>query len=442
MTEDSINNNEYYKLSLSNQVASLPESQLLTISIDRLIGLYQWMLNHIVRYFFSLHPTPISRPVWWTSDEARCGAKVFKNARLCGKLGSVLKKKLAVQSEPPTLSREANSLSMTEYAAFVSQAILFLKDILVPFDTQNLAVTSHTVQVHPLNSTLYSAEYGYYRHLLVAQRYASGKFEKELVDALVFGSLVDRQVAKGFSDFDLLLIISSNTTSNPSQLLAVREKILPLVHQTYLFNVLHHHMPFICTEVDLHFYPQAFFPITLFDYSASLMHTAPIEIPLKARSSVLEDCERFWERVDKVKRAATRRHQKLDVWRSLSDISGFFLLAPLFLQLHGTPVYKRDAFPQLRIKLPHLDWALYEKLSYIREQIFPRLGHRLNLLRPLSWYNPMLVGRGLVKLGYAPKVLKEAFSPDLYPRMADFASALLEHARTTGVLKTSILENR
>ena len=85
----------------------------------------------------------------------------------------------------------------------------------------------------------------------------------EFGSALVFGSVVDCKLAKGYSDFDQMIIFNRATLFNVNSLLFARKVVQNLNRYSVLFNTLHHHDAFVLTEVDYMFYPESVFPLFL-----------------------------------------------------------------------------------------------------------------------------------------------------------------------------------
>lgn len=83
----------------------------------------------------------------------------------------------------------------------------------------------------------------------------------------VHGSYATQDYEIGISDIDFIICCNAKGFRSYEDLLIVQELVFDLRKESYRFDILQHHGPFILTEVHLKSYLQSFFPVRLFELS-------------------------------------------------------------------------------------------------------------------------------------------------------------------------------
>ena len=393
-----------------------------------LLSTYQINLLSILRRYFSPSITPIYLPGSLKKINVNPGIGTAKSSVECiniaREIGIRIGRKVTLNSI------ESKNFPLAEYAVFLTEAYNFLQEVLSEIDLAKVTL-QNSQNISPLEFNEYEDD-NYFHHLRKANQDAKQITNNDLGDVIILNSLVDKQIARGFSDFDLLIILSRKTILNVNELLKMRTLIIPLIRRTYLFNVLHHHNPFFWTSIDLKYFPESLLPLEVLFYSRVLGTDYPVKRTFHIRNSLQSIQDRFLKRVKRF--TMTSEYQLEDVWQIMRQISSFFLLFPLYSQLSGEGIYKGNAFEKVKKDHPDLDWELYEKLSFIRQNIFPLFYKRMYFFRPLIYYHPHLSARVIKYIKYQPIELQKAFTVELIHRMASFAHALRHKAINRGLI--------
>ena len=193
---------------------------------------------------------------------------------------------------------------------------------------------------------------------------------------LLHGSLATEDYLPGISDFDTFAILRDEVASSAAMLLTLRDELLALYPCFYRIDPQQHHGLLLCAGQDTLFYPQAFFPFTLFKHGRTVLGDGE---PL-----------RFAERDDTYERAhtlyAVRQNYRWLAAQDWEPPSQFeaklqiqrLLLAPtFFLQRSGTYLYKRESFPRIREILPPSDLRCLDQAEEVRKRDLYGI--------PLSW---------------------------------------------------------
>lgn len=227
------------------------------------------------------------------------------------------------------------------------------------------------------------------------------KFVKEIhdyinvnmVDSLdgcyIHGSLGSSDYIKGYSDVDLLMVLSKTAVLSPHKLTGLRSKMLRLSKKFHFIDPLQHHGVFILTFFDVAFFPQTYFPFVLFNYSQSLLDNKGSQIHFKERNSFFERQNQCWEMYVTFQ----RWHEKKVKIKNLYDWKSkcqYFILSPLiYLDSKGTYLYKKEFFE--RIGQYSFDEEILNKISTIRkdweQKAYSTLGDKIKriLIRIFSY---------------------------------------------------------
>ena len=236
-----------------------------------------------------------------------------------------------------------------------------LDDLLAGNDSKRITCSIYDSEMYSLDQRKFLRPIEKIREALVVN-------QDKLLGAYLFGSYASYDFIPGWSDADILLILSPKCFESPRTLLEVRDLLLHL--QAYLVQIdpLQLHGFFVLTWADLIWYPQVYFPCALFERSLALLdYDEPLEV---------------WERDDEVERVEifdaqvayftklrlSGRLPQTHVERKLFFHKAFTL--PLyFLQATGMHCYKKESFAIACQKYPQLDWdCLSLPTAWMRER--------------------------------------------------------------------------
>jgi hypothetical protein len=202
------------------------------------------------------------------------------------------------------------------------------------------------------------------------------------------GSLATLDYERGFSDLDTFVVLRREHVVDPQLLPELQRTFYPLTSQMYCTDPLQHHGFFFVTEIDLQYYPETYFPLTLLDHAKALGDNENISI--RIRPSFLEARRSVWDilqylRVKFITNAGS--------FRSLYELKLFLsyvlLLPALFLQATGRPTYKRFSFDLASQELGPLP-GIVATASELRRSLFP-WSKWLTGLPPAAWVPPQAI---------------------------------------------------
>lgn len=212
-------------------------------------------------------------------------------------------------------------------------------------------------------------------------RFANQNFRDYLLTCCIHGSSYDLNYSKNFSDFDTHLIIKEKTILDPEKFY----KLWVLLSQgkkfIYGLTPFQHHSYFLCTELDMNYYPQKYFPLILFEHSGYIFRKEKLNFSI--RDSELERKEIFYKKVIGVHDAHVTGSKILNLQNLQAALSGFFIMFPFFSQLYDKYCYKPDSFKFAKEKLPDLDWKFFNQMTELRHN-FRNLDVNLKLLRIMN----------------------------------------------------------
>ncbi len=220
--------------------------------------------------------------------------------------------------------------------------------------------------------------------------------------AYLFGSYATHDFIPGWSDADVLLVLSPACFSDPAVLLKVRQQILQWQKHLFQIDPLQLHGFFIITWADLHWYPEYFFPLILFDYAYSLLEGDETAI-ITCRNDRAERLDTFRQQTEHIIRVHTSGNLPKTQKEAKLLFHKAFTLPLYFLQAQGIRCYKRESFALARQSAPELNWrcldeptrwmrtcANHTRLEYAIRQLTgfnPYAGAHLLQSRPYQWLN-------------------------------------------------------
>jgi hypothetical protein len=169
-----------------------------------------------------------------------------------------------------------------------------------------------------------------------------------------------------YSDLDTLMIIKKEVIDNETQLLNLQKIIKISMKQLYLMDSLQHHGHFVITEYDLHYFPETFFPLAIFDYSTSFINTHNEPLKIVIRNSDMEAFNQIWNLCYTFREAYFNKAFPQTIYDLKVYLSKLMLMPALYLQVKGKSCYKSESFREAKHYFSTPEWEALEESSNIR----------------------------------------------------------------------------
>jgi hypothetical protein len=244
----------------------------------------------------------------------------------------------------------------------------------------NIKLKSLDINIDIINEKDYSGQDNdYLQPVLGLKGFVNSQIKDNVVDFFIHGSLSTLDYVKGWSDFDTLVVVNSQTIENPSKLIELRKKLKSA--QKYLMKIdpLQHHGFIFCSEFDLSQYLSHCMPVEVLVESKSLIRQSKLSI--KCNRTKLESKQFFMQKVAVFKNAFDEGaliHHKYKGKYLLEDygdmntmyqmkyfLSVLMSLPALYLDALGIPSYKKDSFNKIKHQFGD-EWEIIDKASAIR----------------------------------------------------------------------------
>jgi len=189
--------------------------------------------------------------------------------------------------------------------------------------------------------------------------------------SIVHGSVATLDDMPGFSDLDLAFVVRRAVLVDPTELTRLRQLAAEVLTSTYAFDPFMHHGPFYLSEIDLGWYPEAMFPLVLFENAFNLLD-AEQELAVTTRPSE-EITDAMLESFDSFFRSQNAEFAVRSYY-DLERILGTAMLLPaLYLQRRtGQFRYKHDTFPLAQKDFSFGEWQPIRKATEVRASLTER----------------------------------------------------------------------
>jgi hypothetical protein len=253
----------------------------------------------------------------------------------------------------------------------------------------------------------------YFSPVVNLVKYLASEMGAYINNAWIHGSVADLQVAKGYSDLDVLVVVNRQTTNDPTAIKTLAKKSYQAYPYLYLFDPLQHHGLQLMTAVDWLAYPQSWLPLGAIAESRAVLGA---EHSIRVRDSLADAGEAFRRVLESFVLRSRNNWEPASAYEFKFFLSVLMLLPTFYMQAQGQYCTKRESFYFIRESAPGLDWSVIETASNFRQRWpfarFPGIGR---FLAPF-------VQRKILKSHYQP-MLKQ-FSPDLVDDAATLAVSL------------------
>lgn len=186
--------------------------------------------------------------------------------------------------------------------------------------------------------------------------------------AYLFGSYATGDYIPGWSDVDVLLVLSSTCFGSAKSLRDTKEFIAGLQKYVYRVDPLQLHGFFVLTCADLNWYPQYYFPLVLFETSKSLLGLDQ-SMSFNTRDDSAERIDVFTSQVQYFRELHSSDQLPINHIDRKLFFHKIFSFPLYFLQAVGTHCYKRESFEIARTRYPEFGWGcLDEPTNWMRSR--------------------------------------------------------------------------
>lgn len=227
--------------------------------------------------------------------------------------------------------------------------------------------------------------------------------------AAVHGSVGTLDDTPGFSDLDTVFVIRASVLKDAEKLMELRRRAGEILTWTYAFDPWMHHGPYYLSEIDLRWYPEAYFPLILFRYGVDLLPAKE-----EQRVSVRPSGEVTGGLQDLFEAFFSEEFPAPLVLKSRFDLewvlgSAMFLPALYLQEKTGQFRYKRDTFPLAEKDFSEREWEPIRVASRLRATLAarPRLP-RFWVRGALRLRRPGLLRRAALRLPLEKKRVADA----------------------------------
>jgi len=232
----------------------------------------------------------------------------------------------------------------------------------------------------------YNEDWDYFKPILnLYEELNTQPIPSPIQGVLLTNSLVTLDYQKGYSDADMIVLIGDDVYQSPEKMRQVRLFLAAKARHLYLFDPLQHHGFFVFGHSVRQHYPQALFPILLYEYSANMIEGGgEVKYSFQDDSFELELLLHY--SLNALLRFARMEESYFRNTRHLkSFVSQLTLFPVLLIQSKEGYIYKRDAFEQLSRFFDATD--VFDLAETIRKD-FP---YRRLLSRWIPWVHPKLI---------------------------------------------------
>jgi len=205
----------------------------------------------------------------------------------------------------------------------------------------------------------------YFRPVVALEQHLTHVLSPYLTDAWIHGSVADLGLAKGYSDLDVLCVLSDETATTPDLLRSFARRCYRAHTYLYAFDPLQHHGLQVMTAIDWLAYPCSWLPLEALGEGVSLFCQTELVATRESRADALEAFERT---VDHLLGCARRGWIPSNAYELKYYISVLMLLPTLFWQARGDFCTKRESFAKLDALEGQVDQAVIRTASQIRSR--------------------------------------------------------------------------
>jgi len=240
----------------------------------------------------------------------------------------------------------------------------------------------------------------YLKPVIDLKKFALVKLRPFIKYFFIHGSIATMDYIKGWSDFDIYVVIKSCIVYDPDKLIELRKLLLEAHKFLYKIDPLQHHGFLMCTELDLRNYLSNFLPTAVLKFAKSLFR--PVRLVVKevitkeiAIKKLYEIAKVFYEakKTGVFKRHAYKGEYLLSKYRNwrnglyqFKNYLGYVTIVPAyFMESIGKPCYKRDAIERIREILSPASKELIDDITKLRYMWNEKTGINFKKNRIPKW---------------------------------------------------------
>jgi len=242
----------------------------------------------------------------------------------------------------------------------------------------------------------------YIKPIFDLKKFADKKLKNYLLGLYLHGSLSTKDYVRGWSDLDTFAVVNKKTINNSKDLLHLRESMYNSRIFFYLIDPLQHHSHIITSEYDLDYYPETYFPSTLFNYSKSFFNFDKIK-KIKVRTCNIEKINSLFYFVNYFRSLYFNKKDNLDSYETKFLLHAVTLFPTLYLQAKGKNMYKKYSFSIAKKDFGNKEWGVIKEVEKIRKNWIAPKGV---FIKNYAKINPILAYRVNAKLRNIKKLNK------------------------------------
>lgn len=185
-------------------------------------------------------------------------------------------------------------------------------------------------------------------------------------DIILYGSYATCDFT-AWSDIDIVIIVNSNVFAKKKNLLLLQEWLLEKQKYLYFCDPLQHHGFFIITSDEMQYYPEIYLPLCVFENGISFFNKT--SLTFYTRNCSTEAHKELNICLSGIRETTLKllRGESCSPYTLKAYLSSLFFACCLYVQLHKTPLYKRDAIKGIKERLNLDELNVLEYISRLRE---------------------------------------------------------------------------
>ncbi len=202
----------------------------------------------------------------------------------------------------------------------------------------------------PSSFKKYRSNEKYFKPIIDLKKFAERNLAEHSLAFYLHGSLATDDYIETWSDIDTLLIVRKESLMDVARLLTLARYVYYTRNFLYKFNHLHLHGIFVCAELDLLHYANAYFPVDVLNSYGLLFSPVQNDILVNRRDDKFERIHIFWN--DAVsyflqiygKYLRTKKISLKTNYDRMLFLHRILTFPLFFLQSINRPMYKKHSF--------------------------------------------------------------------------------------------------
>lgn len=291
-------------------------------------------------------------------------------------------------SSKSSLLDEQGEWSVSMLARTIAHSYTSISQVDYPLVTSTLAIDELA-----MSSDL--RDYEYLAPVRSLSQFAKLNLDKYVLDFLVHGSLASGDYVKGWSDFDTLVIVKSETIANSDLLSEFRGLMIEAERFLFQLDPLQHHGFIYCTERDLTQFLSHCLPVAVLEESKSFLKASELTVShYRSRSQARKFFQSKVAMFRSAHESGVLKHHRYSgkyLKEDFADLDTMYQMKYFLAVLMSLPVLYLDAigescFKKFSFEIVKADflsaWEIIDKASEIRmlwcnQESYPYSGNQI-----------------------------------------------------------------